>query len=503
MAAPKFINELSAGSLSAGGAVAVVLRAGDTVQVPASSFITDAASFTQSGTGAVARTAQGKLRDFVSVVDFMSAADRVSLAAGSTVDVTTALTNSLASLPADGGIVHMPAGNYKITSGISLSRHQGIVGDGLSAATGTDGATTIVKTGSFDGITLSSFECILRDFTIRGDTGNGGDGIYVQYGHANIHNVASNDHGGVGFRFGDKTASGANTNHCDVGHIKAIANTSHGVYLHDANAAANVNSCAFINIDARGNGGDGIKIENSYDNAFFMPSAQLNSGYGVHFASGGKGNFLFFPYTESNTTGQLILDAGSIENVVFGARQGTSDSYTDNGTRNTVVGRDFSKQGDLIWKKLWAVQATISNASFSGNMTLSQSAADTYGFNTTGGGTSDLNFTNTSGSGTIRLKVNGRNAYYKGAYVVGATINHGTVGAASHADATVAVTGARDGMSVIATPRQAAGLPAGLGLGGAWVSANDTVTIRLINPTASGIASNVAWRVVVPDLQDT
>ena len=65
MAAPLRIDELTAlGSLSSGAAVAVV-QGGLTLQVPASAFITQAPSFTQSGSGAVAETVQVALRKLV------------------------------------------------------------------------------------------------------------------------------------------------------------------------------------------------------------------------------------------------------------------------------------------------------------------------------------------------------------------------------------------------------------------------------------------------------
>lgn len=67
----------------------------------------------------------------------------------------------------------------------------------------------------------------------------------------------------------------------------------------------------------------------------------------------------------------------------------------------------------------------------------------------------------------------------------GYSIAWGTVAAAEVTEKTVTATGVRPGDVVIALPP--ANLPAGVMLGQAYVSANDTVTIPIINPTAAGI----------------
>jgi hypothetical protein len=66
-----------------------------------------------SGTGAVARTAQAKLRDFVSVFDFIPVAEQAAIIAGtSTYDATTAINACLAAHKN----VWVPAGIYSISS---------------------------------------------------------------------------------------------------------------------------------------------------------------------------------------------------------------------------------------------------------------------------------------------------------------------------------------------------------------------------------------------------
>ena len=70
MAAPLRIDELTAtGSLTATAAVAVV-QGGQTLQFPASAFITQANSFTPSGTGAVSEDVQTAIRRFVHTAQY-------------------------------------------------------------------------------------------------------------------------------------------------------------------------------------------------------------------------------------------------------------------------------------------------------------------------------------------------------------------------------------------------------------------------------------------------
>jgi polygalacturonase len=69
-------------------------------------------SFTQSGSGAVARTVDSKLKDVVSVKDFGAVGDGVA-------DDATAIQLAFNAV-ASGGSVFFPAGSYKLLSGISV-----------------------------------------------------------------------------------------------------------------------------------------------------------------------------------------------------------------------------------------------------------------------------------------------------------------------------------------------------------------------------------------------
>jgi hypothetical protein len=97
--------------------------------------------FLQSGTGAVARTAQDKMRDFVSVFDFIPVAEQAAIIAGtSTYNATTAINACLAAHKN----VWVPAGIYSIASPVlfALQQQKMVFEDGAwfqAATSGTNG----------------------------------------------------------------------------------------------------------------------------------------------------------------------------------------------------------------------------------------------------------------------------------------------------------------------------------------------------------------------------
>lgn len=80
--------------------------------------------FLQSSTGAQARTVQDKLRDTISVFDFMTAAQIAAVKANNyavvtAAAITTACQNAITA--AAGGFVHFPTGTYRISSTLSYN----------------------------------------------------------------------------------------------------------------------------------------------------------------------------------------------------------------------------------------------------------------------------------------------------------------------------------------------------------------------------------------------
>jgi len=131
--------------------------------------------FLQAGTGAVARTAQAKMRESVSVLDFgadpTGVADSTA-AIQAAIDALNATYAVASGLTSGGGTLYIPSGKYKI-SGLTLKNGVSILGDGkyqtlllmtTSGGTALKGAaaTTQVSAGNVIG-------CTYEDFTVAPD----------------------------------------------------------------------------------------------------------------------------------------------------------------------------------------------------------------------------------------------------------------------------------------------------------------------------------------------
>lgn len=107
----------------------------------------DKIGFTQSGTGAVARDAQSKMGEQVSVFDFMTEAEIADVQANTaTLNVTAAIQAAVDKVATTGGELIFPPGTYKITSKISKT-----FGDGIAVLISGYGAkidATAITTGN-------------------------------------------------------------------------------------------------------------------------------------------------------------------------------------------------------------------------------------------------------------------------------------------------------------------------------------------------------------------
>lgn len=92
-----------------------------TVQVPASAALVP---YVPGGSGALTTDVQSKLRSYVSVFDFMTAAQVADVTSGAgSIDVTTAIQNCINYLQTtgNGGVVYLPPGAYKITNNLTFT----------------------------------------------------------------------------------------------------------------------------------------------------------------------------------------------------------------------------------------------------------------------------------------------------------------------------------------------------------------------------------------------
>ncbi|ASP29673.1 hypothetical protein CHH26_05075 [Qipengyuania flava] len=92
--------------------------------------------FKQSGTGAVNRNIEAKLRESVSVKDFGAVGNGVA-------DDTLAIQAAITSLATSGGVVHVPRGTYKITSTLTLPGRVCLMGEPSGGLTHPSYSATI------------------------------------------------------------------------------------------------------------------------------------------------------------------------------------------------------------------------------------------------------------------------------------------------------------------------------------------------------------------------
>jgi len=205
----------------------------------------------------------------------------------------------------------------------------------------------IVSSGTSDAIVVTGANCLLENFTIDGGASTvGDDGLRLE-ALTVVRNVAVIRMGGNGIRMGQDSN---NMNGWILQNIFTFKNDSSGVYIHDAGPGSDANAGVAFYLFSKDNGLDGLRIENAFDNQFYMLRCDGNTGYGIKLMSGAKANFIPFPYLEANTIGTGIMDSGANQNFIFGTRQGTSDGWTDNGTDNVIMGRENSLNDMYMFK---------------------------------------------------------------------------------------------------------------------------------------------------------
>lgn len=180
--------------------------------------------FLQSGSGAVARTAQAKMRERVNVTDFGAVGDGVA-------DDTAAFNAALASLSSDGGTIVISPGTYKLTSTWDLTSKTNVWVQG-SGATCTKLVTTVTTTAGINASTTATRFTKLCDFALY-------QSALVIPAVARAGNYGIRNTGGVGYQL--------HLDHVDIRFFAAA-----GVFIEGATGPTSVEDCSIQSIAGYG-----------------------------------------------------------------------------------------------------------------------------------------------------------------------------------------------------------------------------------------------------------
>lgn len=283
----------------------------------------DSQTFLQSGTGAVSRTVQSKLRDVVSVLDFGATGD------GST-DDTSAIQAAITALQTAGGgelFFPVPTSYYKHT-GLTISGAASIILRGASwgsvlKVSGNSPSITIGNTSS-DQTARVVIQDLLLDVVSTGTSAQ--HGIDMRRMHSSeLRGVRIKNHGGDGIKLTGCYAS-------SVYDCYSNNNTGNGLYLTALAGAGNdfiivrdgkflANSAKGIFVDNTGRASSGIKI---------IHNDIEGNAIGLQMDVGSAGN------SDACTVSQNYFENQTGLNASIGAEGGTSFFRNFRFSDNTV-----------------------------------------------------------------------------------------------------------------------------------------------------------------------
>ena len=268
------------------------------------------------------------------VDDYGAAGDGVT-------DDTNEIQNAIdAAYDDGGGTVYVPQGKFKVTSTIVLKdkvimKGIGIGEDGTSGASGS----VVYVSGDICGINVTGDQAGINGIRVHGDNATNSskidyDGnapsalVFIRANRFNGGRIAVECSRGTGLHFYEGNCSTFQS-------ILAFDNRSHGVYIKGDGSSPNANASWFGLIDSRINHGDGVNIDNCFNNAFGQIVAQGNSGDGVEINS--DWHSILNVYCEANTGDGLKFGAQANYNMVHQYID-SGEAVTDSGSNNSVFG---------------------------------------------------------------------------------------------------------------------------------------------------------------------
>lgn len=238
--------------------------------------------------------------------------------------------------------VCVPAGNYLISSTITIPSGVTLVGQGNHSYQANGGPayqSSLTKNSSMTtaGIKFTGDRGAISNLAVLSQSGATGDGIWIAANGCSLINVASNGHGANGVRIGSTPSGYVNCNSWYMQQVSACYNTAHGVIIDDQSStypASDVNAGTYINGELNHNGDSGLFVGNCFANTFIGILTEINTNYGVYFNNySAKCTFIGGDQDEANTVG-VIYNNGTY-NTFLGIE---SSTLTSIGTYTTVLG---------------------------------------------------------------------------------------------------------------------------------------------------------------------
>lgn len=324
---------------TASSGLSVVLTAaataGDELQIQAFSGFNVAniqsanVTYSQGGTGSVARSVDGKLGEWISISDF-AGADKSGIA-----DSTSAIVNAITAAQT-AGVPILVEGRFRYTSQITVPAKITFVGLGITSDESVSGRSRSCFIKDFNGLGfLMSGDDISTD-GVQYDSvvGRTGDNVQVIGSRFRAPSISTTNAGRDGLRIGQTATTGTgvspnNANLFYIGRLSSLKNGRYGVNIDDTNTGGSGNY-PLGNPDCNGgyighaecdrNTSDGIRFGNCIDNYIAYLVAQSNGGYGCRMDAYARNNIISKSYTEANTTGDGIIVATAVQNVVWASR---------------------------------------------------------------------------------------------------------------------------------------------------------------------------------------
>lgn len=206
-------------------------------------------SFTQGGTGAVARTVQAKLREIVTPQDFTA-----STIDDYTTDASSAIQAAIDYAATTGKQVYIPAGTYKVGTALEVKGNgTSLIGDGpLATVLKSPNASNPIITFA-NGISNVSVRGLELNRAVTATAGGNGletpTGAYID---CLLEDIWSRNNY-IGFRLGATALSRGSR-------LRSETNVSHGFYLTNS-AAATGGQWYLHGVYSGNNGGDGFRAE--------------------------------------------------------------------------------------------------------------------------------------------------------------------------------------------------------------------------------------------------